>query len=348
MEKRLFMKGNEALAYGAIKAGCRYYFGYPITPQNDIPEYFSRHMSKVEGCFIQAESEVASINMILGASAGGARAMTSSSSPGISLMQEGISYLAGSELPAVIVNITRSGPGLGGISASQGDYFQATRGGGHGDYRTIVLAPHSVQEMHDLAMLAFDLADLYRNPLVILADAVLGQMHETLEDRPYRALELPPKNWTLTGASGRKPNLIKSLYLKEGEMEKHNWKLFEKYKGMKKEVRYEISRAEDARMMVAAFGTSARVAQTAIQIARTQGLKVGLFRPITLYPFPDQILLDLSQRVKKFISVEMNTGQMVEDVKLSVARDADVHFHGHPPGSPPDPEEVFEAIRKVY
>ncbi len=348
MEKRLFMRGNEALAYGAIKAGCRYYFGYPITPQNDIPEYFSRHMSKAEGCFIQAESEVASINMILGASAGGARAMTSSSSPGISLMQEGISYLAGSELPAVIVNITRSGPGLGGISASQGDYFQATRGGGHGDYRTIVLAPHSVQEMHDLAMLAFDLADLYRNPLVILADAVLGQMHETLDDRPYRALELPAKDWTLTGASGRKPNLIKSLYLKEGEMEKHNWKLFEKYQSMKKEVRYEISRAEDARMMVAAFGTSARVAKTAIQIARTQGLKVGLFRPITLYPFPDQVLLDLSQRVKKFISVEMNTGQMVEDVKLSVARDADVHFHGHPPGSPPDPEEVFEAIRKVY
>jgi len=248
----------------------------------------------------------------------------------------------------VIVNVTRSGPGLGGISASQGDYFQATRGGGHGDYRTIVLAPHSVQEMHDLAMLAFDLADLYRNPLVILADAVLGQMNETMEDRPYRALELPPKGWTLTGASGRKPNLIKSLYLKEGEMEKHNWKLFEKYQSMKKESRYEISRAEDARMIVAAFGTSARVAKTAIQIARSQGLKVGLFRPITLYPFPDQALLDLSRRVKKFISVEMNTGQMVEDVKLSIARDADVHFYGHPPGSPPDPEEVFEAIKKVY
>jgi len=238
VEKRLFLKGNEALAYGAIKAGCRYYFGYPITPQNDIPEYFSRHLAKVEGCFIQAESEVASINMLLGASAAGARAMTSSSSPGISLMQEGISYLAGSELPAVIVNVTRSGPGLGGISASQGDYFQATRGGGHGDYRTIVLAPHSVQEMHDLAMMAFDLADLYRNPAVILADAVLGQMQGTLEDRPYRPMELSPKDWTLTGASGRNPNLIKSLYLKEGEMEKHNWKLFEKYGRMKKEIRY--------------------------------------------------------------------------------------------------------------
>ena len=348
MQKRLFIKGNEALAYGAIKAGCRYYFGYPITPQNDIPEYLSRHLAKVEGCFIQAESEVASINMLLGASSAGARAMTSSSSPGISLMQEGISYLAGSELPGVIVNVTRSGPGLGGISASQGDYFQATRGGGHGDYRTIVLAPHSVQEMHDLTMLAFDLADSYRNPVVVLADAVLGQMQETMEDRPYQPMELPPKDWTLTGASGRKPNLIKSLYLKEGEMEKHNWKLFEKYQLMRKEVRYEAALAEDAQLMVVAFGTSARVAKTAIRLARAQGLKVGLFRPMTLFPFPAQALLDLSQRVKRFISIEMNTGQMVEDVKLSVARDADVHFYGHPPGSPPVPEELLDAIKNVY
>ena len=256
MEKRLFIKGNEALALGAIKAGCRYYFGYPITPQNEIPEYFSHALAKVEGCFIQAESEVASINMLLGASAAGARAMTSSSSPGISLMQEGISYLAGSELPAVIVNIMRSGPGLGGISASQGDYFQATRGGGHGDYRTIVLAPYSVQEMHDLTFLAFDLADKYRNPAVILGDAVLGQMQETMIERKYHAEELPSKDWTLTGASGRKPRLIKSLYLKEGEMERHNWKLFEKYQRMKKEeVRYEVSWVEDADLIIAAFGT---------------------------------------------------------------------------------------------
>ncbi len=348
MEKRLFIKGNEALAYGAIKSGCRYYFGYPITPQNDIPEYLSRHLSKVEGCFIQAESEVASINMLLGASAAGARAMTSSSSPGISLMQEGISYLAGSELPAVVVNITRSGPGLGGISASQGDYFQATRGGGHGDYRTIVLAPHSVQEMHDLTMLAFDLADLYRNPVVILADAVLGQMQETMEDRPYLPLDLPSKNWTLSGASGRKPNLIKSLYLKEGEMEKHNWKLYEKYQSMKREIRYEVSPAEDPRLTVVAFGTSARVAKTAIRLARDEGMKVGLFRPITLFPFPAEPLLGISRGVKRFISIEMNTGQMVEDVKLSVARDAEVFFYGHPPGSPPVPEELLDAIKKVY
>lgn len=349
MEKRLFIKGNEALAVGAIKAGCRYYFGYPITPQNDIPEYFSRHLAKVEGCFIQAESEVASINMLLGASAAGARAMTSSSSPGISLMQEGISYLAGSELPAVIVNICRSGPGLGGISASQGDYFQATRGGGHGDYRTIVLAPHSVQEMHDLTLLAFDLADKYRNPVVILADALLGQMQETMIDRAYQPMELPPRDWILAGAAGRKPRLIKSLYLKEGEMERHNWKLFEKYQRMKREeVHYEISQEEDAQLMVVAFGTAARVSKTAIRLARTDGLKVGLFRPATLFPFPEQALRQLSSRVKRFLSIEMNTGQMVEDVKLSVAGDADVHFYGHPPGSPPIPEELLEAIKKVY
>ena len=349
MEKRLFIKGNEALALGAIKAGCRYYFGYPITPQNDIPEYLSRHLTKVEGCFIQAESEVASINMLLGASAAGARAMTSSSSPGISLMQEGISYLAGSELPAVIVNITRSGPGLGGISASQGDYFQATRGGGHGDYRTIVLAPHSVQEMHDLTLLAFDLADKYRNPVVILGDAVLGQMQEPMVERTYHPGELPPKDWTLTGASGRKPNFIKSLYLKEGEMEQHNWKLFAKYQQMKKEeVRYEVSLAEDADLLIAAFGTAARVSKTAIRLARAEGLKVGLLRPITLFPFPEEAVLHLSRQVKRFLTIEMNTGQMVEDVKLSVARDAEVHFYGHPPGSPPVPEELLEAIKKIF
>jgi 2-oxoglutarate ferredoxin oxidoreductase subunit alpha len=333
---------------GAIKAGCRFYFGYPITPQNDIPEYLSKHLPRVEGCFIQAESEIASINMLLGASAAGARALTSSSSPGISLMQEGISYLAGSELPAVIVNINRSGPGLGGISASQGDYFQATRGGGHGDYRTLVLAPHSVQEMHDLTLLAFDLADKYRNPVVILGDAVLGQMQEPMIDRPYRPMDLPLKDWILTGASGRKPNLIKSLYLKEGEMERHNWKLFEKYQRMKQEeVRYEAFQEEDAELIIVAFGTTARVSKTAIRMARMAGYKAGLLRPITLFPFPAQVLFCLSQRIKRFLTIEMNTGQMVEDVKLAVSREAEVHFYGHPPGSPPLPEELYEAIRKV-
>ncbi|MGB9698041.1 MAG: 3-methyl-2-oxobutanoate dehydrogenase subunit VorB [Thermodesulfobacteriota bacterium] len=349
MEKRLFIKGNEALCRGAIKAGCRYYFGYPITPQNDIPEFFSKHLPQVEGCFIQAESEIASINMLLGAAAAGARAMTSSSSPGISLMQEGISYMAGSELPGVIVNIMRSGPGLGGISASQGDYFQATRGGGHGDYRTIVLAPHSVQEMHDLTFLAFDLADKYRNPVVVLADAVLGQMQESMVEHPLLSMSLPIKDWILTGASGRKPRLIKSLYLKEGEMERHNWKLFAKYQQMKKEeVRFEIQLIEDAELIVVAFGTAARVSKSAIQMARTQGLKVGLLRPITLFPFPEEPLRQLAHAGKKFLTIEMNTGQMVEDVRLAVGGQANVFFYGHPPGSPPVPEEIWEEIKKVY
>lgn len=349
MEKRLFIKGNEALCRGAIKAGCRYYFGYPITPQNDIPEFFAKHLPQVEGCFIQAESEIASINMLLGAAAAGARAMTSSSSPGISLMQEGISYMAGSELPGVIVNIMRSGPGLGGISASQGDYFQATRGGGHGDYRTIVLAPHSVQEMHDLAFLAFDLADKYRNPVIILADAVLGQMQENMVERDLLPMSLPTKDWILTGASGRKPRLIKSLYLKEGEMEQHNWKLFAKYQQMKKEeVRLESHLIEDAELIIVAFGTAARVSKSAIRIARTAGMKVGLLRPITLFPFPEEALAKIAQAGKKFLTVEMNTGQMVEDVRLAVGRQGEVFFYGHPPGSPPVPEEIWEEIKKVY
>lgn len=349
MEKRLFIKGNEALCRGAIKAGCRYYFGYPITPQNDIPEFFAKHLPQVEGCFIQAESEIASINMLLGAAAAGARAMTSSSSPGISLMQEGISYMAGSELPGVIVNIMRSGPGLGGISASQGDYFQATRGGGHGDYRTIVLAPHSVQEMHDLAFLAFDLADKYRNPVIILADAVLGQMQENMVERDLLPMSLPTKDWILTGASRRKPRLIKSLYLKEGEMEQHNWKLFAKYQQMKKEeVRLESHLIEDAELIIVAFGTAARVSKSAIRIARTAGMKVGLLRPITLFPFPEEALAKIAQAGKKFLTVEMNTGQMVEDVRLAVGRQGEVFFYGHPPGSPPVPEEIWEEIKKVY
>ncbi len=349
MEKRLFIKGNEALCRGAIKAGCRYYFGYPITPQNDIPEFFSKHMPKVEGCFIQAESEIASINMLLGAAAAGARAMTSSSSPGISLMQEGISYMAGSELPGVIVNIMRSGPGLGGISASQGDYFQATRGGGHGDYRTIVLAPHSVQEMHDLTFLAFDLADKYRNPVIILADAVLGQMQENMVERPLPPMSLPPKDWILTGTCGRKPRLIKSLYLKEGEMERHNWKLFAKYQQMKKEeVRFETQRVEDANLIIVAFGTAARVSKSAVEMAREAGMKVGLLRPITLFPFPEEALAKMARAGKKILTVEMNTGQMAEDVRLAVCGEGEVFFYGHPPGSAPVPEEIWAEIKKVY
>jgi len=347
--EKILVKGNEAIAMAAIDSGCLLYFGYPITPQNDIPEFLSKHLPPLGGEFIQAESEIASINLLLGASATGTRAMTSSSSPGISLMQEGISYMAGSELPGLIVNISRSGPGLGGISPSQGDYFQATRGGGHGDYRMIVLAPSTVQEMYDLTCLAFDLADKYRNPAMILGDALIGQMKEPLIRRKTEKMDLPPKDWALTGAQGRKPNRLKSLYLQEGELSEHNWKLHQKYERMKKEeVRFEEFLVEDAQFVVAAFGSMARVSKTSVELAREAGMKVGLFRPITVFPFPGEALFDLSKKVKLFLTVELNTGQMVEDVRLSVNRDAQVHFYGRPPGSLPSPEDVLEEIKKYY
>ena len=347
--ERLFVKGNEAIAMAAIDAGCLLYFGYPITPQSDIPEYLSKHLPPLGGEFIQAESEIAAINLLLGASATGTRAMTSSSSPGISLMQEGISYMAGSELPGVIVNISRSGPGLGGISASQGDYFQATRGGGHGDYRVTVLAPSSVQEMYDLTFLAFDLADKYRNPAMILGDALMGQLKEPLVRRKPEKMELPPKDWALTGAQGRKANRLKSLYLHDGQLSEHNWKLFQKYERMKKEeTRFESFRVEDADLVVAAYGSVARICKTSVELAREQGMKVGLFRPITVFPFPEAALLQIAQRVKRFVTVELNTGQMVEDVRLSVGRETEVFLYGRPPGSLPNPEDVLEQIKKYF
>jgi 2-oxoglutarate ferredoxin oxidoreductase subunit alpha len=337
------------VAMAAIDAGCLLYFGYPITPQNDIPEYLSKHLPPLGGEFIQAESEIASINLLLGASATGRRAMTSSSSPGISLMQEGISYMAGSELPAVIINISRSGPGLGGISPSQGDYFQATRGGGHGDYRMIVLAPSTVQEMYDLTFLAFHLSDKYRNPALILGDALIGQMKEPLVRKKPEMTGLPPKEWALTGAEGRRPNRIKSLYLQDGELSEHNWKLYQKYERMKKEeVRFETYLTEDALLVIAAFGSIARVARTSVEMARGEGMKVGLLRPVTLFPFPEQAFYDTSKRVRNFLTVELNTGQMVEDVRLSVDQNVQVHFYGRPPGSLPSPEDILEEIRKYY
>lgn len=346
--KRILTKGNEALSMGAIKAGCLYYFGYPITPQNEVPEYMSRVLPGLGGEYVQAESELAAINMVMGASALGVRSMTSSSSPGISLMQETLSYMAGQELPAVIVNIVRCGPGLGGIAASQSDYFQAVKGGGHGDYKLIVLAPAGVQEMYDHTMLAFHLADRYRNPVMVLADAVLGQMQEPILERD----EVPPeprKPWALDGARNRPMRYLKSLYLKEGELEAHNKVLQEKYREIQKhEVQFEEYLTDDAKMVVAAFGTSARIAKTAINMAREKGLKVGLFRPITVYPFPKNQLKTLSGKVKNFLVVEMNTGQMVEDVRLSVAGDSDVQFYGRPGGGIPTPNEVLEQIEKKY
>jgi len=348
MEMQL-AKGNEAQAMGAIDAGCLLYFGYPIKPQNEIPEYLSKHLPRLGGQFILAESEVASINMLLGASAAEVRAMTSSSRPGISLMQEGISYMAGSELPAVIVNMSRSGPGLGSIAPSQGDYFQATRGGGHGDYRVIVLAPSSVQEMHDLTLKAFDLADTYRNPVLMLGDSLIGQMKEPMVRKRLRKRKAVPKPWALTGAKGRKPNILKSLYLSDAELTRHNWKLHEKYQRVReKEVLFETKAMEGAQMVVVAFGSISRIVKTAMDMAVDEGLKVGLFRPITLFPFPQEALNSLSRYIKAFLTVELNTGQMVEDVKLSVECDAWVYFYGRPPGSIPTPEEILGEIKKYY
>jgi 2-oxoglutarate ferredoxin oxidoreductase subunit alpha len=353
LSKRLFVKGNEAVCMGALEAGCRYYFGYPITPQNEIPEFMAREMPKVGGAFLQAESEVAAINMVLGAGGAGGRVMTSSSGPGISLKAEGMSYLAGSEVPAVIVNMVRSGPGLGGIDASQADYFQAVKGAGHGGYHLIVLAPYSVQELYDLTMLAFDLADRYRIPALILGDAMIGQMKEALVPAPYVAPhDLPAKDWAATGKRGRSnANTIKSLYLKDGELEAHNWHLHGKYDLLKQnEVRCETRFLEDAELIVTAFGCTARIVKSAILMAREEGMKVGLIRPITVYPFPEKIFREATARTGRVLCVELNNGQMVEDVRLSVDRQADVFFYGRPggTGSLPTPEELFEQIRRHY
>jgi len=352
LTKRLFVKGNEAIAMGALEAGCRYYFGYPITPQSDIPEYISRELPKLGGQFIQAESEIASINMLLGASSCGARAMTSSSSPGISLKQEGISYMAGSECPGVIVNVCRSGPGLGGIDASQADYFQAVKGGGHGGYHIIVLAPDSVQEMYDLVMLAFDMSDRYRVPAMILADAVIGQMKEGLTQHRYVAPDdLAPKDWALIGeGKAGEQKVVKSLYLGDGELEAHNNKLHAKYAVMQeKEVRFEAVELDDAELVVTAYGSTARIAKTAVRLAREQGLKVGLLRPITLFPFPNAAYQKYASNGQKVLCFELNNGQMVDDVRLAIPR-SEVAFYGRAPGagSLPTPEEFLAQICKHY
>ncbi len=334
---------------GAIEAGCRYYFGYPITPQNDIPEFMSREMPGLNGEFIQAESEIAAINMVMGAAATGVRAMTSSSSPGISLKMEAISYMAGMELPCLIVNISRSGPGLGGIDASQGDYFQAVKGGGHGGYHIIVIAPATIQEMYDMTMHAFDLAEIYRTPVMILGDAVVGQMKEPLIPHPRPKTELPVKDWALRGTGGGEQRIVKSLFLGDGELEAHNWKLHAKYQQLKeKEARWEEYETSDASLVVTGFGSAARIAKTAVMMARDEGLKVGLLRPITLFPFPAEAFLSLTAHCKKILDIELNTGQMVEDVRLSVARDAEVFFYGRPSGtgSLPTPEELLEQIKR--
>ncbi len=351
MSKKVLMRGSHIIGEAAVRAGCRFYAGYPITPQNELTEYMAGAMARLEdGTFIQAESELAAINMVLGASMAGARAMTSSSGPGISLKQEGISFLAAQELPAVIVNTMRGGPGLGNIAPSQGDYFQATRGGGHGDYRTIVLAPASGQELTDLTRKAFEYADRYQTPVLILGDGMMGQMMEPVEFPDSIDLrELPPKPWILDGAKGRPSRVIRSLLLDPSMEEEHNWKLARKYENIKRE----ISRAEtyltaDALLVVIAYGTAARIAKGAIKRVREMGLNVGLLRPITLWPFPNRVLVEMSRLVKNFLVFEMNTGQMVEDVKLALEGRSNVHFYGRPGGIVSTPDEIAKVINSLY
>ncbi len=348
MTERILMCGNEAMAEAAIIAGCDAYFGYPITPQNEISAYMARRMPEEGRVFIQSESELAAINMVFGASATGRRAMTSSSSPGVSLMQEGLSYMAGAELPAVVINVMRGGPGLGNIGPSQADYFQATRGGGHGDYRSIVLGPGSVQEMADCMPLAFDLADQYCITVMILVDGVLGQMMEPLSLEPKPRRELPAKSWALTGAKGRPQNIVRSLWLADGALEAHNNKLQAKYRQIQeKEVLCEEYRLDDAEIVIVAYGISARIARSAVDKARDEGIPAGLIRPITLWPFPSELISRVAERFPVFLTVEMSAGQMVEDVRLAVAGKAPILLHGRPGGGMPTVDEVFDRIRQL-
>ena len=348
MAERILMKGNEAIAEAAIRAGCRHYFGYPITPQTEIAAYMAKKMPKIGGVFLQAESEVASINMVYGAAAAGMRVMTSSSSPGISLKAEGLSYIAGSDIPALVVNVQRGGPGLGGIQPSQSDYFQATKGGGHGDYRMIVLAPASVQEMASLTIKGFDLADKYRMTAMILADGTIGQMMEpiTFEDTEPTTYEKP---WALTGTECKRAhNVVNSLYLQPAELEKKNFERFEKYAAIEAtEAMWEEYMMEDAEICVVAFGIASRVAKNAVVAARKEGIKVGLIRPITLWPFPTAALSAAADKVKAFVSVELSMGQMIEDIRLATACRRPVTLCNRAGGMIPSPDEVLESIRKA-
>ncbi len=348
MRERYLLRGNEAIAESAIRAGCQCYFAYPITPQGELVEHMARNMPRLGRTFIQAESEVAAINMVYGAAAAGVRTMTSSSSPGISLKQEGISYLAGANLPAVIVNVVRGGPGLGNIAPSQCDYFQAVKGGGHGDYHMIVLGPSTVPEAGELTMLAFDLADRYRTPVMILADGLLGQMMEPVElPAPIDMASLPAKEWAATGARGREPNIILSFDLSPDNLRKMNLALQAKYAEIRKnEVRYEETETEDADIVIAAYGSTARIAKTVVRMARAEGIRLGLFRPITLWPYPYEPLRALADRVDTVLTVEMSAGQMWEDVRLAVAERANTPFYGEMGGIVPTPRGILTEVRK--
>lgn len=345
---KILMKGNEAFGKAAIEAGCKYFFGYPITPQNELPEYMSRELPNVGGVFVQAESEVSAINMIYGGAGAGARVMTSSSSPGIALKQEGITYAAGAELPCVVVNVMRGGPGLGGIQPSQADYFMSTRGGGNGDYRTPVYAPATVQEAVDMIMEAFNVADYYRTPVMVVADGMIGQMMEPVEFKAPKKRDLAPKDWATVGTKGqRRPNVINSLYLQPDELEKHCIKLEAKYKEIEKnEVDYEMYKTEDAELVFVAYGTTARIVKNAIDILRGEGIKAGLIRPKTLWPFPFEAFNQIPE-AKNLLTVEMSMGQMVEDVRLAVEGRVPVHFYGRAGGMIPDPDGIANKAREV-
>ena len=348
MAKELW-KGNEAVAEAAIRAGCKYFFGYPITPQNEIPEYLSLHLPKIGGCFLQAESDVAAINMVYGAAGCGARVMTSSSSPGISLKQEGITYMCGAELPAVIVNMMRGGPGLGTIQPAQGDYYQATRGGGNGDYRHLVYAPATIQEAADLVQEAFDVADYYRNPVMIAADGMIGQMMEAVEWREPPKRELPEKTWATTTTKGeREPNVINSLYIDPNICAEHNERLAKKYKAIEEnEVRWEEFNTENAEIIFVAYGTPSRITRAAIKMLEKEGIKAGLIRPITLWPFPTKALkaAAMQDSVKAVVDFELSMGQMIDDVKIALEGCRPVTFVGKAGGVVPTPAEVAAAAK---
>jgi 2-oxoglutarate ferredoxin oxidoreductase subunit alpha len=346
---KVLMKGNEAIAEGALMAGCKHFFGYPITPQTEISAYLAKALPKINGTFLQAESEIAAINMVIGASAAGKRAMTSSSSPGIALKSEGLSYLAGCDLPAVLANVQRGGPGLGGIQPSQADYFHATRSAGHGDFKMMVLAPAGVQEMLDFTYEAFDLADQYRMTVMVLADGILGQMMEPVDISPKAPKALPEKTWAATGTGmKRKQNIINSLHLQPEDLEKLNFERHARYKKIEEaEPRHEVYRTDDAEIVIAAYGAAARIARNAVDELRGGGIKAGLIRPVTLWPFPKKAFFELAQKAKAFVAAEMSMGQMIEDVELAIRCSRPVALCSRTGGMVPQPKEIVEKVRET-
>ena len=347
--EKVLMKGNEAVCQGAIDGGCTHFFGYPITPQNEIPEYMSRHLRAAGGVFLQAESEIAAISMVFGASATGARPMTSSSGPGIALKQEGMSYLIGAELPCLVVNIVRGGPGLGNIAASQQDYFLATRGGGHGDGRPLVYAPGSVQELYDIARNAFTVAERYRNPVMILGDGILGQMMEPLQLRGPVAAPPGEKDWAVTGAKGRPRRVVCSLHIVPSENEAFCWQLAEKYaRAEQEETAWDEYGVDEPEMVVVAYGTMARICRSAVSRAVQNGIRAQLLRPITVFPFPSARLAELAEQASVVLAAELSCGQLVDDVRIAVGGRAPVELYARPGGVTPSPEEVFEHMMSLH